>query len=120
MSINDAIAEAGAKAAGKRPYFLDEQVETVLAITMAAVQELAVARQRIDTLERLLEGKGVVSRSEIETFAPDPAAAVERALANQEYIARVLRIVQQRNEAADLTGDVASEEVGDEIGGSGR
>lgn len=116
MSVNDAITEAGAKAAGKRPYFLDEEVETVLAITMAAVQELAVARQRIDTLERLLEGKGVLSRDEIETFAPDPAAAVERALANQEYIARVLRIVQQRGEAAAVPDDVASEDVGNEIG----
>lgn len=116
MSVSDAIAEAGAKAAGKRPYFLNDEAETVLAITMAVVQELAVARQRIDTLERLLEGKGVLSRREIETFAPDPAAAVERALFNQEYIARVLRIVQQRNEAAELTGDVASEDVGNEIG----
>ena len=116
MSVNDAIAEAGAKAAGKRPYFLNEEVETVLAITMASVQELAVARQRIDTLERLLEGKGVLSRSEIETFAPDPSAAVERALANQEYIARVLRIVQQRGEAATASDDVASEDVGNEIG----
>ena len=116
MSVNDAIAEAGAKAAGKRPYFLNEEVETVLAITMAAVQELAVARQRIDTLERLLEGKGVLSRSEIESFAPDPAAAVERALANQEYIARVLRIVQQQGEASSQSSDIASEDVGNEIG----
>jgi hypothetical protein len=116
MSIADAIAEAGAKAAGKRPYFLDEEVEAVLAITMALAQELAVTRQRADTLERLLEGKGVLSRSEIETFAPDPGAAVERALASQEYIARILRIVQQRGEAAGTREDVASEDVGNEIG----
>ncbi len=118
MSIADAIAESGAKAAGKRPYFLDDEIEAVLAITMAAVQELGVARQRIDTLERLLADKGVLSRAEIETFTPDPAAAVERALSNQEYIARVLRIVQQRNEAVQSEGDVASEEVGDELGAS--
>lgn len=116
MSVNDAIAGAGAKAAGKRPYFLNEEVETVLAITMAAVQELAVARQRIDTLERLLENKRVLHRSEIETFDPDPAAAVERALANQELLARVLRIVQQRSEAADIADEPASEDVAEEIG----
>lgn len=115
MSVVDAIAEAGAKPAGKRPFFLDEEVETVLAITMAVVQELAVTRQRADTLERLLEAKGLVTREEIERFAPGPDATVERALANQEYIARVLRIVQQRSEAARLTDDVASEEVGDEL-----
>lgn len=116
MSIADAIAEAGAKPAGKRPFFLDSEVETVLAITMAAVQELAVSRQRIDTLERLLEQKGVLDREEIETFQPDKDAAVERALATQEYIARVLRIVQQRNEANKAAGDIASEDVAVELG----
>lgn len=116
MSVNDAIATAGAKAAGKRPYFLSEEVETVLAITMAAVQELAVARQRIDTLERLLDEKRIVARSEVEGFVPDPAATVERALANQELIARVLRIVQQRGEAGELVDEPASEDVADEIG----
>ncbi len=55
MSIEAALKDAGAKAAGKRPWFLDEDVETVLAITLAVSQELVVARQRVDTLERLLE-----------------------------------------------------------------
>lgn len=116
MSIADAIAEAGAKPAGKRPYFLDQEIETVLAITMAAVQELSVSRQRVDTLERLLEAKGVLTRAEIEAYAPDPQAAIERAQSTQEYIARVLRIIQQQNEANDAPGDIASEDVATEIG----
>ena len=116
MSIAEAIAEAGAKPAGKRPFFLDTEIETVLAITMAVVQELAVSRQRIDTLERLLEQQGVLTRGEIETYSPDSQAAVERALATQEYIARVLRIIQQRNEANQMAGEIASEDVADEIG----
>ncbi len=116
MSIADAIAEAGAKPAGKRPFFLDTEIETVLAITMAAVQELAVSRQRVDTLERLLAQKGVLTRDEIEAYAPDPQAAIERALSTQEYIARVLRIIQQRNEANEAPGDIASEDVAEEIG----
>lgn len=115
MSISDAIAQAGAKPAGKRPFFLDEEIESVLAISMAIAQELAVTRQRADTLERLLEAKGVLTRAEIESFRPSPDVAVERALANQEYIARILRIVQQRNEASNSPSDIASEEVGDEL-----
>ncbi|WP_199554231.1 hypothetical protein [Sandaracinobacteroides hominis] len=115
MSISDAIAEAGAKPAGKRPYFLDQQVERVLAITMAIAQELAVTRQRADTLERILKAKGLLADGEIDSFYPDAAAQAERGLANQEYIARILRILQQENEAANLTGDIASEEVGDEL-----
>jgi hypothetical protein len=34
---------------------------------------------------------------------------------NQEYIARILRIVQQENEAAMQDGDIASGDVGDEL-----
>ena len=119
MSIEDALARAGAKPAGKRPYFLDPQVERVLAITMAVAQELAVSRQRVDTLERLLRAKGIIAADEIERFAPDPDAAAERALWTQEYLARILRIVQQENEAAAATGDVASEDVGVEVGSNG-
>jgi len=117
MSIPLALAEAGRKPAGKRPYFLDAEVERVLAITMAAVQELAVARERIDTLERLLEVKGVLTRAEIETFVPNADQAAERGLWTQEYIARVLRIVQQEGEAiaAAQNGDLYCEEVAVEL-----
>jgi predicted nucleic acid-binding Zn-ribbon protein len=117
VSIALALDVASAKPAGKRPYFLDREVERVLAITMATVQELAVARQRVDTLERLLEAKGVLSRDEINAFRPDEDQAAERGLWMQEYLTRVLRIVQQEGEAitADAQGDVRSEDVAIEI-----
>ena len=115
MSISDALAGASAKPAGKRPYFLTPEVERVLAITMAIAQELAVTRQRVDTLERLLADKGLVTADEIERFEPDPGAATERALATQAYLDRILRIVLQENAAATVVGDVASEDVGDEV-----
>lgn len=115
MSIADALAEAGAKPAGKRPYFLEPQVERVLAITMALAQELAVSRQRTDTLERLLRAKGVIVDGEIDGFEPDRQASAERQTWNQEFIARILRIVQQENEAAELGSDIASGDVGDEL-----
>jgi len=117
MSIALALAEAGRKPAGKRPYFLNPEVERVLAITMAVVQELAVARERIDTLERLLDAKGLVARREVEGFVPSAEQAAERGLWSQEYIARVLRIIQQEGEAiaAADKGDLYSEEVAVEL-----
>ena len=119
MSIERALAESSAKPAGKRPYFLDPAVERVMAITMAVVQELAVARERVDTLERLLDSKGVVDRSEIERFAPSPTQAAERGLWTQEYLTRVLRILQQEAEGleAGAKGDLLSEEVAVEVSG---
>jgi hypothetical protein len=118
MSLADALQDAGAKPAGKRPYFLAPEVERVLAITMAVAQELAVARQRIDTLERLLRAKGLLDAGEIDAFVPDERAATERALLTQEYLARVLRIVQQENEAAAAAGELASEDVAREVSGA--
>ena len=96
----DWIALSGAKPSGKRPYFLDDPaVERVLAITLAIAQEVAVLRERLDTIERLLEASGGLKRETIEAYVPDPAAANERAEWSRMYVARVLRIVQQELEA---------------------
>ncbi len=115
MSITDALNEAGAKPAGKRPYFMTPEIERVLAITMAVAQELAVSRQRVDTLERILKSKGYIADTEIDSFVPDHVASAERAVWTQEYISRILRIVQQENEAAALGDEVASGDLVDEL-----
>jgi hypothetical protein len=119
MTLEAALATASAKPAGKRPYFLNPEVERVMAIAMAIAQELAVARARVDTLERLLERKGIMTRSEIETFEPSPDEAEQRGLWTQEYIARVLRIVQQEAEQlkAGAGAELASEDVAREVSG---
>jgi hypothetical protein len=120
MSFADALDQAGAKPAGKRPWFLEPQVEKVLAITMTLAQELAVAHQRTDTLERLLKAKGVLADGEIDAFAPDPVASAERQMWNQEFIARVLRIVQQDNEAAMMPDEATSGEIADDLAQQGQ
>jgi len=117
MSIADALQHASDKPTGKRPYFLNPESERVLAITMAVAQELAVARQRIDTLERLLDAKGVVGRGEVEGFAPSAEEYAERALWTQEFIDRILRIVQQEGQAAEAAakGELPIPEITREI-----
>jgi len=120
MSFADALDQAGAKPAGKRPWFLEPQVEKVLAITMTLAQELAVVHQRADTLERLLRAKGLLAEGEIDAFAPDAAASAERQMWNQEFIARVLRIVQQDNEAAVMPDEATSGEIADDLAEPGE
>lgn len=115
MSVDLALSLASAKPAGKRPYFMDPSVERVLNILMATVQELAVTRERLDTVERLLESKGVVARAEIETFEPTKDQGVERGMWMQEYLTRVLRTLQQEAEAVQAEGEMASEEVATEV-----
>ncbi|MCA2998582.1 MAG: hypothetical protein ACKO1K_09160 [Burkholderiales bacterium] len=102
----DYIPLTGAKPRGKRPYFFDDPaVERVLAITMAVAQEVAVLRERLDTVERLLEKHGGLTRAEIDAYEPDQASATERAEWSRMYIARVLRIVQQEIEALNASPD---------------
>jgi len=111
----DPFKLAGTKPKGKRPFFLkDPDVERVMAITMAVAQELAVMRERLDTVERLLESKGI-SRADIETFQPTKDQAEQRGAWTQEYLARILRIYQQDIEALDRPNEPTSEEVGHEL-----
>ena len=112
----DPLALAGAKPKGKRPFFLsDPDVERVMAITMAVAQELAVMRERLDTVERLLEEKGIVTQADIEHFDPSPDAADARGAWTQEYLARILRIYQQDIEALSRPNEPSSEDVGHEL-----
>jgi hypothetical protein len=111
----DPLILSGAKARGKRPvFFADRDVERLLNIVMAVAQEVSVLRERLDTVERLLDKKGVVTRADIESFAPTKTEAEERGFATQEYIARILRIIQQEREAIDFD-DQTSEDVADEL-----
>jgi hypothetical protein len=96
----DWIGRSGTKAKGKRPaYFDDPAIDRTLSILMALVGEVSVLRERLDTVERLLDAKGSISRADIEAYEPDRAAGHERGMLTREYIARVMRGVQQDMEA---------------------
>ncbi|MBY6210892.1 hypothetical protein [Microbulbifer agarilyticus] len=98
----DPITMAGNKARGKRPtYFKDSDTDRLLSILMAVAGELAVTRERMDTLERLLEERGLLSRESIEGYTPDSDAAQARGLWHQDFIARILRVIQQEMEQFD-------------------
>jgi len=118
--IND-ILLSGNKAKGQRPYFFDDRaVERVLNITMAVAGELAVTYERLDTLERLLLTKGVLVQEEIERFEPTPEQAHIRQRWHADYVARILRMVQQELEAIQqpIENDRNMEEILEELGRS--
>jgi len=96
----DWIGLSGKRAKGKRPeYFDDPAIDRILSIVMALVAEVSVLKQRQDTVERLLDAQGTISRADIEAYAPDKEAAYERGVETKAYIARVMRGVQQAMEA---------------------
>jgi hypothetical protein len=111
----DVNALANAKAKGARPYFFaDPAVERVLSITMAVASEVAVLRERMDTIERMMEAGTPVTKAAIDAFRPDDTAARERQEWHAAYIARILRIVQQELQALRDDGlNVSSQELAD-------
>ena len=97
------------KSKGKRPKYLAENsADHLLSMIMVLAEELAVSRERADTLERLLEAHGMLSRDEIERYIPSEDVGVERQLNHSEFISRLLRSV--RHEVDALSGDNQSTE----------
>jgi hypothetical protein len=115
MTTIDPLDLAGAKSRGKRPYFLhDRDVERLMTITMALAQEISVMRERLDTVERLLEKNDVLARADIESYAPSKKEAEERGRMIQEFLARILRVIQQERESISMN-DQSSEDVAEEL-----
>ena len=63
----------------------------LLAMVVALTGELVVARERIDTLERLIEAAGVLSRDDIEAFQGPQAAFEERRLIRKRIMDKTFR-----------------------------
>ena len=81
-------------AKGKRPvYFDNAEIDKLLAIVMALTGEVSILQERLDTIERLLEAKGVLEISDIEVYEPDEEVTKEREQRRADYIARVLRVL---------------------------
>ena len=112
----DWIALAGKRAKGKRPeYFDDLATDRLMSIVMALVAEVSVTRQRLDTVERLLEKAGGLDRAAIEAYVPDREAGYERGVETKAYIARIMRGTQQAMEAM-LADDKPVEDVSRALG----
>lgn len=83
-------------AKGKRPISLaNQQTDQLLSIVIALMGEVSVLRDRLDTVERLAEEKGLILRQEIETYKPDTPIIQEREQSRAEYVDRILRILKE-------------------------
>jgi hypothetical protein len=98
----DLTALAAEPSRGRRPQFIeDPMVDRLYGITLALVSELAVTRERLDTVERLLARRNVLEEREIDAFAPDAAQETSRQKWHEEYLARVFRVLlQDRGESS--------------------
>jgi hypothetical protein len=87
------------KARGERPiYFDDPSVDKVLSIALALAGEVAVLRDRLDSLERLSE-KGInISPRSVDAYEPDAIVRSERDAWREQFLDIVLRAIHQDKE----------------------
>jgi hypothetical protein len=87
-------AEVRYRARGPRPtFFADTQLDRFHVMLVALLQEVSVVRDRLDTIERLLDERGVLTRADIEAYLPDTDAEAERSEERSALIERVLRVI---------------------------
>jgi hypothetical protein len=90
-------------AKGKKPqYFSDPAIDKLLSIVISMAGELSVARERLDTVERLLEEKKILTTSEIDRYQPSEEVATVRARQRAQFIETLLRVVEAEFE--EITG----------------
>lgn len=93
LSSDDQL-ELQRKAKGTRPYyFSNPDVDKLLSMIMALTGELAIARDRIDTLERVAATKGLFSSEDIENFELNADALQARADRHRQLLREVNRII---------------------------
>ncbi len=78
---------------GTRPSFFDDpSMDQMMTFILELTTEVAVLRERQDSLERLLDERGTLSRADVEAFRPDEDGEAERTQWREAFLERVLRL----------------------------
>jgi hypothetical protein len=87
---------------GRRPKFnTDPAIDNVHGMVMALTAEVAVLHDRLDTVERITEAKGIMLTEEIEKFEPDRETLLAREQWRQQLLKRMFYLL--REQASDVT-----------------
>ncbi len=78
---------------GKRPqFFSDPDIDQIMTFLVELTTEVAVMRERLDTVEQLLDRHGNVTRANIEAFQADADTEAARNAWRDAYLKRVFRM----------------------------
>jgi len=90
---------------GPKPqFFHDPATDHMMAMIIALTGELAVAIERHDTLERLLDEAGLIDRNNVESYRASADVEAERVTRRDDLIARVFQILEEQAELAQTMG----------------
>ncbi|MGH8248902.1 MAG: hypothetical protein ACREUU_21040 [Gammaproteobacteria bacterium] len=97
------------KAKGERPYFFeDPSVDKLLTMLMALAGEVSVMRDRLDTVERLAQERGLFKQKDIESYQPSDEVLAARAARREEFLSEITRIIQAELEGLQSDDDRGS------------
>ena len=71
-------------------FFPDPNVDRVLGVVMELAAEVYVLRDRLETVERLLERSGTLDVTELNNYQPDDAERAQRLARRDALIARIM------------------------------
>ena len=87
-------------AKGKKPIYLDERAsDNLMAMVLTLTQELSVLRDRLDTIEQLIEKNGLFTQEVIENFQPQKDSQYLRSERRSSLLDRVLLPIQKELES---------------------
>jgi hypothetical protein len=93
---------------GVKPgYFADPATDKLLQMVITLAGELSVTRDRLDAVERLATRQGLFDRGALATLSFSAEEAAERAQNRADFVARVLRVLDQ--ELAELNDPSAKD-----------
>lgn len=91
--MSDSAVKLPGSTRGKRPSFFDDPaIDQMMTFMIELTTEVAVLRERLDTVERLLDDHGSVTRAAIEAYKPPAAVESERTALREAYLKRVFRM----------------------------
>lgn len=76
----------------KSVFFKDPAVDQVMTFFIELMTEVSVLRDRLDTVETLLQERGILTREDVDGYRHDDVDEQRRTAARQALLERVMRI----------------------------
>jgi len=104
------------KAKGQRPhYFTDPAIDKLLSITMALAGEVSVLRDRLASVELMLERGEKVSPEAVDKFLPDAPERVIRDERREQFLEIILKSLHDDVESMRVRSSANYEDVVSEV-----
>jgi hypothetical protein len=82
---------------GRRPQFNDDlAMDNTHGMIMALAAELAVLHDRVDSMERVAERKGILLSEEVDDFVPDDDALIAREDWRRALLKRMFYVLREQ------------------------